>query len=127
MNTDPIQTVDQYIAGFPPEVQALLQQVRAAIRAVVPEAEERMAYGIPTYREKKNLVHFGGFTSHLGFYPGAEAIRVFEKELRPYKTAKGTAQFPYGEPIPLQLIRDITQYRADAEKKKAARPRAARK
>ena len=109
MHHDP--AVDRYIEGFPPAVQALLNQVRDAIRQTAPNATERMAYGIPTYHDGENLIHFGGARKHIGLYPGAEAIIHFADRLQSYHTSKGTIQFPLDKPIPLALIRDITQYR----------------
>jgi uncharacterized protein YdhG (YjbR/CyaY superfamily) len=104
-------TIDQYIAGYPKEVQKLLQQVREAIRKVVPDAEEAISYGIPSFKLNGNLVHFGGFKQHIGFYPGAGGIKAFEKELSAYKGAKGSVQFPIDQPMPLDIITAITKFR----------------
>ena len=104
-------TIDQYIAGYPKEVQKLLQQVRETIKKVVPDAEEAISYGIPTFKLNGNLVHFGGFKQHIGFYPGAGGIKAFEKELSAYKGAKGSVQFPIDQPMPLDIITAITKFR----------------
>ena len=104
-------TIDQYIAGYPKEVQKLLQQVRETIKKVVPDAEEAISYGIPTFKLNGNLVHFGGFKQHIGFYPGAGGIKAFEKELSAYKGAKGSVQFPIDQPMPLEIITAITKFR----------------
>jgi len=103
--------IDEYIAGFPPEVQQILRQVRATIRQAAPEATEAMAYGLPTFRLDGNLVHFGAHPKHIGFYPTPSGITAFEEELAPYKRAKGSVQFPLSEPIPYELIGRITRYR----------------
>lgn len=104
-------TIDAYIAGFPPEVQALLEQVRQAIRAEAPEAVEAIKYQIPTFVLQGNLVHFAAFTRHIGLYPGPSGIAAFQAELARYHSAKGSVQFPIDEPMPLALIRRIVRFR----------------
>lgn len=102
--------IDAYIATFPPEVQARLQAVRGAIRAVAPLAEERISYGIPTFWQGRNLIHYAAFARHIGLYPGAAAIEVFGDELTPYRHARGSIQFPLQEPLPLALIQRIAAW-----------------
>lgn len=105
-------TVDQYIAAFPKETQAILKKVRRTIQQTAPAAEELINYGIPTFQiNGKNLVHYGGFAKHVGFYPGASGIKKFAKEISKYKHAKGSVQFPLSEDIPYDLIVAITRYR----------------
>jgi uncharacterized protein YdhG (YjbR/CyaY superfamily) len=104
-------TIDEYLAGFPEEVQQLLSEVREAIRKAAPGAQECIKYAIPTFTMKKNLVHFGGFKHHIGFYPTAAGIAQFNKELEGYKTSKGAVQFPISEPLPLKLIEKIVRFR----------------
>lgn len=106
--------IDAYIASFPQEVQVLLQQVRKTIHAAAPEATEAMAYGIPTFKLNGNLVHFGGFKNHIGFYPAPQGLEAFKKELSKYKGSKGAVQFPLDEPLPLALITKIVKYRVKA-------------
>ena len=106
-------TIDEYIACFPADVQKILQLVREAIKSVAPDATEAIAYGIPTFRLNGNLVHFAGYAHHIGFYPGAEGIEVFMNELSLYKISKGTVQFPLDKPIPYGLIKKITLYRVE--------------
>lgn len=112
MKTIPPATIDDYIATFPANVQEILQQVRATIRKVAPEAVEKIGYGIPTFTlEKKNLVHFAGFDRHIGFYPAPTGMDVFKEELSVYKTGKGSVQFPLDKPMPLDLIARMTEFR----------------
>ena len=115
-------TIDEYIAPFPPETQAVLQEIRALIRAHAPGATEKMAYGIPTLFLNGNLVHFAGYAHHIGFYPGASGIAAFAPEFTAYKFAKGSVQFPLGEPLPTDLIRRIVEFRV-AEQNKTKPPR----
>jgi uncharacterized protein YdhG (YjbR/CyaY superfamily) len=119
------KNIDEYIAGFPPDVQAILQQVRMTIRAAAPDAEETISYQMPTFTLKGILVHFAGHKNHIGFYPTPSGIEKFKDELSAYKGAKGSVQFPLDKPIPLDLIAEIVRFRvrenlqkAEAKKKK---------
>ncbi len=118
-------TIDEYIAGFPAAVQAILQEVRRTIREAAPDAQEAMKYGLPTFTLSGNLVHFGAFSSHIGFYPAPTGLEAFKEEMAPYRSSKGTAQFPLDQPIPYDLITRIVKYRvaenlarAEAKKKR---------
>ncbi|MFB3786772.1 MAG: iron chaperone [bacterium] len=103
--------IDEYIACHPPEVQAILEKIRAVIRDAAPDAEEAIKYQIPTFTWHGNLVHFAAFQKHIGFYPEPTAIEHFQKELAGYKRAKGSVQFPLDQPIPYGLIRRIVKFR----------------
>jgi uncharacterized protein YdhG (YjbR/CyaY superfamily) len=105
------QTVDDYIAGFPAEVQAILEEIRSIIREMAPDAEEVISYQMPTYRLHGNLVHFAAFKNHIGFYPTPTGVAAFEDELMPYRHAKGSIRFPLDQPIPYDLIRKIVAFR----------------
>jgi uncharacterized protein YdhG (YjbR/CyaY superfamily) len=113
------QTIDEYIAGFPAEVQRLLQALRRTIGDAAPGAEETIRYGIPTFRLKGNLVHFGAYQGHIGFYPAPRGIERFQDELAAYQGGKGTVQFPLDQPLPLDLIRRIVQFRVQDNLEKA--------
>jgi uncharacterized protein YdhG (YjbR/CyaY superfamily) len=103
--------VDEYIAAFPPEVQQLLEKMRAAIRKAAPEAEQTISYQIPTFSLKGNLVHFAAFKEHIGFYPTPTGIERFKSELSGYIGAKGSVRFPLDQPLPLALISKIVKFR----------------
>lgn len=105
------KNIDEYIAGFPKNVQELLEKVRATIREAAPDAEEAIKYQIPTFTLNGNLVHFAAFQKHIGFYPAPSGIEEFKEELAAYKGAKGSVQFPFEEPIPYDLIRRIAKFR----------------
>jgi len=102
--------VNDYIKDFPPEVQKILKRFRTTIRKAAPKAKERIAYGIPTYKGSGNIVHFGGFATHVSFFPGGRARSQF-KELAKYAGGKGTIQFPLDKPIPWGLITKIIKWR----------------
>jgi uncharacterized protein YdhG (YjbR/CyaY superfamily) len=112
-------TIDEYVAGFAPEVRSRLLALRAVVQRAAPLATERIAYRIPTFHLGGNLVHFAAFERHIGFYPGPSGIDAFRARLAPYRSAKGSVQFPHDEPLPLDLVAEIVRYRV-AE---SARPR----
>jgi uncharacterized protein YdhG (YjbR/CyaY superfamily) len=118
--------VDDYIGRFPSEVQAILEQVRQTIRAAAPQAQERIGYQMPAYNLEGNLVYFGGFKTHIGFYPTSTGIAQFEEELAGYKWAKGSVQFPLDRPMPLELITRIVRFRVEENLARAAAKRAGR-
>ena len=113
------KNIDDYISGFPVEVQYLLQQVRVKIKESAPGAQEAISYGIPTFKLNGNLVHFAAFKNHIGLYPTPSGLEEFEKELSSYKQGKGSVQFPLDKPLPLDLIGKIVEYRVrkNTEKK----------
>jgi uncharacterized protein YdhG (YjbR/CyaY superfamily) len=106
-----VTSIDQYIAGFPREVQTRLAAMRSTIQRAAPQATEKISYRIPTFYLNGNLVHFAAFKNHIGFFPTGKGVSAFEKELSGYKHAKGSIQFPMDKPLPLQLIRRIVQLR----------------
>lgn len=105
------KTIDEYIAGYPPDVQAILQKIRATIRKAAPGAQEAVKYQLPTFILNGNLVHFGAFKNHIGFYPTSSGIAKFKKELADYANAKGSVRFPLDKPIPFALISKIVRFR----------------
>jgi uncharacterized protein YdhG (YjbR/CyaY superfamily) len=117
------QTIDEYISGFPPDVQAILQNVRSTIRENAPEAQETINYRIPTFTLNGNLVHFAAFKNHIGFYPTPSGMERFKAELSDYEGAKGSARLPLDKPIPYDLIGEIVRFRVAENKAKAAAKR----
>ncbi len=106
------KTIDEYVAGFPQDVQAILEKIRTTIRKAAPGAEETIKYGMPTFTLKGNLVYFAAFKKHIGFYPPTSAKSAkFKKELSVYEGAKGSLKFPLDKPIPFDLISRIVKLR----------------
>ena len=105
------QDIDEYIAGFPDDIQEILQEIRMTIRQAAPEAKEAIKYRMPTFVLNGNLVHFAAFKNHIGFYPTPTGIGAFQDELSLYKGGKGSVQFPLDQPIPYDLIRRIVEFR----------------
>jgi uncharacterized protein YdhG (YjbR/CyaY superfamily) len=104
--------IDEYIAGFPNDVQEILEKIRRTIRKAAPDAEETMSYQMPTFTLKGNyLVYFAGFKKHIGFYPAPIGIAEFKEELSAYGAGKGTLKFPLDKPIPVNLISKIVKFR----------------
>jgi uncharacterized protein YdhG (YjbR/CyaY superfamily) len=103
--------IDEYIKEFPKEVQPLLEQVRTTIKQAAPQAQEVISYSMPAFKMNGILVWFGAHTKHIGFYPMASGMEAFKKELSIYKSAKGSVQFPFDKPMPLELITKIVKFR----------------
>jgi uncharacterized protein YdhG (YjbR/CyaY superfamily) len=104
-------TIDEYIATFPEEIQKILEELRATIKAAAPEAEEKISYQMPTFALKGNLVHFAAWKNHIGFYPTSSGTQAFKHELSIYEGAKGSVKFPIDKPLPLELISKIVKFR----------------
>jgi len=117
------ETIDEYIADFPPDVQAILEKLRATIRKAAPDAEEAMKYRLPTFVLNGNLVHFGAFKKHIGFYATPTGNEKFRKELSVYEGAKGSVQFPLDKPIPYDLVSRMVKFRVKENLEKAAAKR----
>jgi uncharacterized protein YdhG (YjbR/CyaY superfamily) len=111
MKKQQAKTIDDYISGFPEEVQDVLNRVRETIRKSAPDAEETISYQIPTFRLNGNLVHFAAFKKHIGFYPTPSGMKHFQQDLSDFETAKGSVKFPLDKPIPFDLISKITTFR----------------
>lgn len=116
-----MNAIDLYIAAFPEDVQEKLHQLRAAIREEAPTAEEAMKYAMPTFVLNGNLVHFAGYKQHIGFYPAPSGLKAFPEEIARFKNSKGAVQFPLDQPLPLDLVRKIVQFRVKENLEKKAK------
>lgn len=117
-------SIDAYIAGFPAATQDVLRRMRRLVAASAPEATETISYAMPTFDlNGSHLVHFAGFEKHIGFYPVPSGMEAFREELKPYKTGKGSVQFPLGQPLPEDLIRRIMEFRVAENARKASKSR----
>ena len=111
--TDKI-TVDQYIDQFPEPVRERLLKIRQCIKVIATEAEEKISYGMPGYKlNSKPLVYFAGYKNHIGFYATPTGHEAFKKALSVYKQGKGSVQFPLDQPLPLDLIKRIVEFKVD--------------
>lgn len=116
-----VEAVEAHLATFSPQVQEILQALRSCIREEAPQALERMAYGLPTFWQDGNLVHYSAWAHHVGLYPGASGVAAFEAELAPYPRSKGAIRFPLDQPLPLDLVRRIVRYRLEENLARGAR------
>ena len=119
-------SIDEYIQTFPQDIQKILQEVRATIKAAAPEAEEKISYQMPTFFLKGNLIHFAAFKNHIGIYPTPSGTEAFKRELSIYQGAKGSVRLPIDEPMPLKLISRIVKFRV-AENLKNEKSRSTKK
>lgn len=112
-----ISTVDEYIAGYSGEVRQRMEKLRKIILECSPEITEKISWGMATFVLNGNLVHFSGEKQHMGFHPAPSAIEAFKDRLEGYKYSKGTIQLPYDKPMPYELLREITLFRVEEQKK----------
>lgn len=112
--------IDAYIAGFAPEVQAILTRVRATIRKAAPDAQETISYRIPAFTLNGMLVYFAAFKQHIGLYPPVRGDAALVQQAAPYAGEKGNLRFPYDRPIPYGLITRIVKHRVRQNLAKAA-------
>ncbi len=113
-------TVDDYIAGFPPQTQKLLQQIRDIIRATAPDAREKISYKIACFElNGRNLVYFAGWKKHVSLYPIPAGGEAFERQIARYAGGRGTLKFLLDEPLPVRLIEKVIQLHVAEHVKKA--------
>lgn len=111
--------IDEYVSRFPKDIQKRLQEMRTAIAMAAPNAIETIKYGLPTFEQDGNLVHFAAYQNHIGFYPAPAGIQAFKKELSKYEQSKGAIRFSLVEPLPLRLISKIVKFRVKENEEKA--------
>lgn len=116
--SDKPTSVDQYIAGFDDDRRDILESIRRAIKTEIPDASEKISYGIPTFYLNGNLLHYAAFDKHIGLYATPQGHAEFADDLSGYKQGKGSVQFPLHEPMPMDLIRRIARFRADEHQHK---------
>ena len=105
-------TVDDYIAALPPHARSVADSIRQTIRAVAPDSVETMSYQMPAFKwNGRYLIHFGAWKKHIGLYPIPKGTAVFEKQVAPYVTGKGTVRLPLKDPIPHDLVRAMVTFR----------------
>lgn len=113
--------IDAYIAGFTPDVQTILQQIRTIIRELVPEAKEKISYQMPAVTlDGRNLIYFAAFKKHIGIYPPVQGDESLMQALAPYLGEKGNLKFPLNEPMPYPLIREVVIARVKQHQKTLA-------
>lgn len=106
----PPQSIEEYIAQQPEDARLYLCRINDTIKNVLPDAVPKISWSMPTYWNKRNLIQFAASKKHIGLYPGPAALENFADQLQGYKIRKGTIQFPYDQPLPLELIAEIAKW-----------------
>ncbi|MFZ1730863.1 MAG: DUF1801 domain-containing protein [Bacteroidota bacterium] len=122
-DTPNINSIDEYIDGFPEDIRNKLSEMRAAIGETAPDAVEVISYRMPAFHHNGVLVYFAAYKNHIGFYPTASGIAHFVDEFQGYTFSKGAVQFPLDKPLPLALIRKIVRFRLEENKSAKATPK----
>ena len=117
-DTPTYTTIDEYIAICPKEVQPILKELRAIIKAAAPDAEEKISYQLPAFFQNGVLVYFGASKNHIGFYPTGIGVEAFKDELTGYVTTKGSIHLPMDKPLPKELIQKIVKFKIAENLKK---------
>lgn len=110
------EAVVQYILRQEAGIQEILRKTQKAISSVLPHSNLIISWSMPTFKDKKNIIHFAANKSHLGIYPGPKTIEAFQYKLEPYKFSKGAVQFPYKDGIPYKLIQEMALYSYESQK-----------
>jgi uncharacterized protein YdhG (YjbR/CyaY superfamily) len=113
------KSVDDYIASFPPDVQAILEKIRLTIRDAAPDAQETISYNMPTFTLGGALVHFAAFKGHIGFYPPVRGDAKLARAVSVYAGEKGNLRFPLDQPIPYGLMERLVKLRVKQNLAKA--------
>lgn len=103
-------TIDEYIAAYPDVRGEIMAALREVIRQNAPEAKEKISWGMPTFHQKVNIIHFAAHKNHIGIYPGPEAMEHFAGRLKDYKTSKGALQLPLDKPVPYELVAEMVRF-----------------
>ena len=115
--------IDEYIARFSPDVQAILEKIRLTIRQAAPDASEKISYNMPAFALGGILVYFAAFKKHIGLYPPVSGDAKLEKAISRYACPKGNLQFPLDQPIPYDLIERIVKLRMKQDLSKVRKSR----
>jgi uncharacterized protein YdhG (YjbR/CyaY superfamily) len=118
LNHEKLENIDEYISGFPENVQRILEKMRAVIKDAAPEALETISYQMPAFKLHGILVYFATHKNHIGFYPTASPIVAFKEALTPYKKSKGAVQFPLDKPVPFDMVKKIVEFRVKENKER---------
>ena len=109
------ESVDAYVSALRPDVQVILQRIRAIVHNVAPQARETISYGMPAFRLHGILLYFAAFKRHIGLYPPVSGDAALERAVARYAGPKGNLRFPLDEPIPFELIERIARHRLEQD------------
>jgi len=119
METKKPKSIDEYIGSFPNDVQEILEKIRLTIQEAAPDATEKISYSMPAFEQNGIVVYFAAFKNHIGLYALPTGHEAFKEEFLPYKSGKGSVQFPFNKPIPYDLITKIVKFRVKENLEKA--------
>ena len=119
MDTKKPLNIDEYIGAFPNDIQEILEKIRMTIQKAAPDAKEKISYAMPAFEQNGIVVYFAAFKNHIGLYALPTGHEAFKEELSPYKSGKGSVQFPFNKPIPYDLITKIVKFRVKENLEKA--------
>lgn len=119
METKKPENIDEYIGGFPNDIQEILEKIRMTIQKAAPDAKEKISYSMPAFDQNGIVVYFAAFKNHFGLYALPTGHEAFKNELSSYKSGKGSVQFPFSKPIPYDLITRIVKFRVKENMEKA--------
>lgn len=119
METKKPLNIDEYIGGFPNDIQEILEKVRMTIQKAAPNATEKISYSMPAFEQNGIVVYFAAFKNHIGLYALPTGHEAFKEELSQYKSGKGSVQFPFNKPMPYDLITKIVKFRVKENLEKA--------
>lgn len=107
-----MSVIDTYLESISPVQHQALQHIREIIQSQVPDAEEAISYGMPTFKyKKKNLIHFAAFKDHMSLFPAGDEMVSSIVGVDAFRTSKGTLQFTIDTPIPDDMIKQIVALR----------------
>ena len=109
--------IQKYIEEQDASLQPRLFEIYEAIKTAIPDTEERLSWGMPTFWRGRNIIHFAPAKRHIGIYPGPDAIEAFAGRLTEYKTSKGAIQLPHNKDLPLDLVADIAKWSFENNKR----------
>ena len=109
--------IQKYIKEQDASIQPKLIEIYETIKSAIPDAEERISWGMPTFWRGRNIIHFAPAKRHIGIYPGPDAIESFADQLTEYKTSKGAIQLPHNKELPLELIAEIAKWSFENNKR----------
>jgi len=113
------ENIDEYIGGFPNDIQEVLEKVRMTIQKAAPDTKEKISYSMPAFEQNGIVVYFAAFKNHIGLYALPSGHEAFAEKLSKYKSGKGSVQFPLKDPMPYDLITEIVKFRVKENLAKA--------
>jgi uncharacterized protein YdhG (YjbR/CyaY superfamily) len=114
-----LETIDDYIAAYSPDVQGILEKIRATVREAAPQAKEKISYRMPAFTQDGILIYFAAFKNHIGIYPPVQGDEKLKKKLARYRGPKGNLKLPLDEHIPYELIRSLVKFRVKERQNRA--------